>query len=141
LTRISFSHLPLEDFEDLCSVLLNSFQYYGRVVQIKWVTKNGILEGEASAILDRTPVKGKEYQNLERMLYLMEWDLHVPTSFKRAPPVCFQCRQVGHVKAEGPRMASIRCFRCQKSGHTARKCPNREQTYENETISQSPTTG
>ncbi|KAG2179610.1 hypothetical protein INT44_006458 [Umbelopsis vinacea] len=39
LTRISLSHLPLEDSEDLCSELLNSLQYYGRVVQIKRSTK------------------------------------------------------------------------------------------------------
>jgi hypothetical protein len=29
-------------------------------------------------------------------------------------------------------MASIRCFQCQKRGHTAGKCPNREQSCENE---------
>ncbi|KAG2179611.1 hypothetical protein INT44_006459 [Umbelopsis vinacea] len=62
----------------------------------------------------------------------MKWDLHVPASFEGAPPVCIQCRQVGHIKAECPRMTSIRCFQCQKRGHTARKCLNREQSYEKE---------
>jgi hypothetical protein len=132
LTKISFSHLPLEDPEDLCSGLQNSLQYYGRVVQIKRSTKDGHFEGDASVILDRTPIKGKEFQELKRMMYLMEWDIHAPASFKGAPPVCFQCRQVGHIKAECPRLASIKCFQCQKRGHTARKCPNREQSFDNE---------
>jgi Zinc knuckle len=132
LVRVSLSHLPLEDPDDLCDGLLNSLRYYGRVVQLKRFTKDGFFEGEAAAILDCSPMNGKEYQKLDRMLYLMEWDLHVPASFKGAPPVCYHCRQAGHVKATCPSLARIICFHCRQNGHTAKNCKKRVTTFQEE---------
>ncbi|GAB5592604.1 hypothetical protein Unana1_07504 [Umbelopsis nana] len=132
LVRVSLSRLPLEDPDDLCDGLLNSLRYYGRVVQLKRFTKDGFFEGEAAAILDCSPMNGKEYQKLDRMLYVMEWDLHVPASFKGAPPICYHCRQAGHVKATCPSLARIICFHCRQNGHTAKNCKKRVTTFREE---------
>jgi hypothetical protein len=111
---------------------MKSLRYYGRVVQLKRYTKDGFFEGEAVAILDCSNTDGKEYQRLDRMLYLMEWDLYIPASFKGAPPVCYHCRQAGHVKATCPSLANTQCFHCHQNGHTTRNCKARIASFREE---------
>jgi hypothetical protein len=40
--------------------------------------KDGFFKGEAVAILDCSNTDGKEYQRLNKMLYLMEWGIYIP---------------------------------------------------------------
>lgn len=127
LIRVSLSHLPLEDPEDLGTGLRNSLQHYERVVQVKRLTNDGFFEGEATAVLDSSPVEGMVYQKLERMLYLMEWDLFIPASFKGVSPVCYHCRQAGYIKIERLKLSNVTCFYCNKKGHTAKQ-PSKEKT-------------
>ncbi|KAI8087071.1 hypothetical protein BDF21DRAFT_222749 [Thamnidium elegans] len=56
------------------------------------------------------------------MLYLEAWDTFVPASFKGAQPVCYYCRQAGHVKKNCPSLKLLKCFKYGDSGHTKRRC-------------------
>lgn len=126
LTRVNISVYRLEGGDDvLLAGLLASLLYYGKVHQIKKVLCRNYFEGEISVLLDRT-VTGKEdsstYQTLTRMLYLEAWDTFVPASFKGAQPVCYYCRQAGHVKNSCPSLKQLKCFKCGDNGHTKRRC-------------------
>ena len=132
MIKINLSHLPLEDPEDLRIGLMNSLSEYGRVVQIKRYTTSGYFEGEAMVLIDCAANETTTFQRLERMLYLTEWDTYVPASYKGAPPVCYHCRQAGHIKKECPKLANLTCFNCQMRGHTTRSCKNKTSTFRND---------
>jgi hypothetical protein len=73
-------------------------------------------------------------ENLTRMLYLREWDVYAPASFKGAAPVCHFCRQSGHVRKNCPDLAKRKCFNCRGFGHTARFCKVRNEQTDAELI-------
>lgn len=48
--------------------------------------------------------------------------MFAPASFKGAQPICYYCRQAGHVKKDCPALTALTCFRCHESGHTKKNC-------------------
>ncbi|KAI7873583.1 hypothetical protein K492DRAFT_200599 [Lichtheimia hyalospora FSU 10163] len=60
------------------------------------------------------------------MLYLEAWDVFTPASFRGAAPICYYCRQAGHIRNACPELAKRVCFGCGKTGHTRRYCRARE---------------
>lgn len=62
----------------------------------------------------------------------MEWELYIPASFKEAPPVCYHCRQAGHVNATCPSLANTQCFHCHQNGHTTRNHKARIASFREE---------
>jgi hypothetical protein len=90
---------------------------------VKRLTNRGYFEGEAVVILDISPQDNNPWLPLERRLHLATWDIVVPASFKGAPPICFLCRQSGHIRKNCPRLEHVTCFNCKGKGHYARHCP------------------
>lgn len=116
-------HLPVTEEEDiLTEYLLKSMGHYGKVCDVKKYKSRGFYEGQVSVLLDLTAIDGKEYQPLSKMVYLESWDVLVPASYRGAPPVCYHCRQAGHIRKDCPTLKAIECFRCHMKGHTARFC-------------------
>lgn len=123
-------HLPVTEEEDvLQNYLLQSMGHYGKVCDIKKYRSRGFYEGQISVLLDLTPVQGKEYQPLSKMVYLESWDVLVPASYRGAPPVCYHCRQAGHIRKDCPKLKAMECFRCHMRGHTARFCKSEVQSF------------
>ncbi|OBZ80357.1 hypothetical protein A0J61_11593 [Choanephora cucurbitarum] len=71
-------------------------------------------------------------QQLSRQLYLSFWDKHAPASFKGAAPVCFYCRQTGHVRRECPKLQNQKCYGCGVKGHTRRFCKQKRDKLQEE---------
>lgn len=103
--------------------LRDSLSRFGKVCQVKRLTNRGYLEGEMVVILDYNPQDHIEWIPLERRLYLITWDMIVPASFKGAPPICFLCRQSGHIRKFCPRLEPVTYYNCKGKGHYARHCP------------------
>lgn len=124
IIRVNLTLNVHHEVDTMCDKLVNSFRHYGKVVQVKQLLYHNLFEGEFSVLLDRSSSgeNGPEYQELTRMLYLEDWDDHVPASFKGAQPVCYYCRKSGHIKADCPTLNKMKCFRCNKTGHTKRRC-------------------
>ena len=123
-------HLPMtEEEDDLKTSLLKSMAHYGKVCDIRKYKSRGFYEGQVSVLLDLTTVQGTEYQPLSKMIYLESWDVLVPASYRGAPPVCYHCRQAGHIKKDCPRLKSIECFKCHHKGHTARFCKTEDKSF------------
>ncbi|KAG1393671.1 hypothetical protein G6F60_011347 [Rhizopus arrhizus] len=101
---------------------------------IKQYKCRGYFEGDVSLMIDVSTASTDDFEDiipiqpLKRMLYLEAWDIHVPATYKGAPPVCHYCRKSGHVKAKCPVLASHVCYSCGKSGHTRRFCKKKELT-------------
>lgn len=134
LVRVQLNLLHNADDRDLKEDLLSSLRYYGKVYQIRRHLCNGYFEGQLTVTLD--PSEGymddqqnkRESQPLQRMLYLDAWDVFAPASFKGAAPICYYCRQAGHIRNACPELAKRVCFECGHTGHTKRFC--REQKEE-----------
>ncbi|KAF7720580.1 hypothetical protein EC973_007331 [Apophysomyces ossiformis] len=127
--RLSLSQLPpFATKEELTDGLCNSLRTYGRVCQVKRYTNRGYFEGEAVVLLDTSSIAQATWQPLERRLYLDTWNIFVPASFRGAPPICFACRQSGHIRRSCPMLANITCYKCRGKGHIARRCRNEPQT-------------
>ncbi|KAI8968643.1 hypothetical protein BDB01DRAFT_174089 [Pilobolus umbonatus] len=90
---------------------------------------DGFFQEEISVLLDCNVPTAKEdeehRQPLARMLYLRYFNKYCPASYKGALPVCYLCRQAGHVKTCCPKIASILCYHCRGRGHIARFCPDK----------------
>lgn len=133
LVRVQINLLHNADDKDLKDGLLTSLSYYGKVYQIRRVLCNGYFEGQLTATLD--PQQGyldntgnmHEAQPLQRMLYLEAWDVFAPASFKGAAPICYYCRQAGHIRNKCPELAKRVCFGCGERGHTRRYCRTRDE--------------
>ena len=84
--------------------------------------------GDLSITLDRDPGEDNQscYQELQRMLYLEEWDCFAPASCKGAQPICYYCRKSGHVKKDCAALQSLTCFQCGNQGHIRRNCREAE---------------
>lgn len=108
--------------------LLDSLRYYGKVYQIRRIMENGYFEGQLTITIDPsegyvdTQGKLREAQPLQRMLYLETWDTFAPATFKGAAPVCFYCRQAGHIRKACPELTKRVCFECGETGHTRKFC-------------------
>lgn len=128
IVHVQLNILRMCDEATFVSELTRSLRYYGRVIQMKKFTCRGYFEGQISVILDTSVgylnSEGDMVQceSLTRMLYLREWDVYAPASFKGAAPVCHFCRQSGHVRKNCPDLAKRMCFNCRGFGHTARFC-------------------
>jgi hypothetical protein len=124
LVRLSLSQLPFfVSRQELSDGLRQSLGRFGKVCQVKRLTNRGYFEGEAVVILDISPQDDAPWHQLERRLHLATWDIVVPASFKGAPPICFLCRQSGHIRKNCPRLEHVTCFNCKGKGHYARHCP------------------
>lgn len=144
LVRVQINLLHNADDDDLEKGLLRSLKYYGKVYQIRRTLCNGFFEGQLTVVLD--PQYGyeddsgskRDAQPLQRMLYLEAWDVFAPASFKGAAPICFYCRQAGHIRNACPELAKRVCFGCGAHGHTRRFCRARvnEEQSETELLSQ-----
>lgn len=86
-------------------------------------------------LLDRRD-DNEKYQDLQRMLYLEAWDLFAPASYKGAQPVCYYCRQAGHVKRDCPSLQALTCFSCGGKGHTKSRCRNPDRSSFEEDVAQ-----
>ncbi|CAO3669087.1 unnamed protein product [Rhizopus stolonifer] len=139
LTRVHLDFLNIPTGEALSDCLLQSFRYYGKVYQIKKFTTDGFFEGLVSVLIDNTDTYEDEERNqvpvkpLSRMLYLQALDNYVSATFRGAPPVCYYCRQAGHIRSKCLILAKKECYRCGTLGHTARVCKEKEQE-ENVTV-------
>ena len=128
LVRIQLTLLQIAKPEDLKQGLLSSLRYFGKVYQIRRVLRNGYFEGRMTITLD--PSKGYVDDNgnmhdphpLQRMIYLESWDVFAPASYKGAAPICYYCRQAGHIRSACPDLANRQCFGCGNTGHTRRFC-------------------
>lgn len=103
-----------------------NFNCFGKVHH-RW-----FFEGLVFVLIDNTGTYEDEKGNqvpvkpLSRMLYLQTWDNYVPATFRGAPPVCYYCRQVRHIRSKCPILANKECYRCGHLGHTARVCKEKE---------------
>ncbi|CAO3694672.1 unnamed protein product [Rhizopus stolonifer] len=89
LTRVQLNFLNIPVGATLVSSLIQSFRYYGKVYQVKKFTTDGFFEGLVSVIVDNTGT----YEDDERR--------QVPVKpLSGAPPVCYYCRQAGHIKSK-----------------------------------------
>lgn len=128
LVRVQLNLLRMASDEELREGLLSSMRYYGKVYQVRQTLCNGYFEGQLTVTLDPsqgyvdTAGKRHDSQPLQRMLYLEKWDVFAPASFKGADPVCYYCRQAGHIRSACPDLAKRRCFGCGETGHTKRFC-------------------
>lgn len=128
IVHVQLNILRMCDEATFVSELTRSLRYYGRVIQMKKFTCRGYFEGQVSVILDTSVgylnADGDMVpcESLTRLLYLREWDVYAPASFKGAAPVCHFCRQSGHVRKKCPDLAKRKCFNCRGFGHTARFC-------------------
>ncbi|KAI8078923.1 uncharacterized protein BX664DRAFT_287132, partial [Halteromyces radiatus] len=122
MTRVFLNYVPKKQ-SVLKEGILESMKFYGKVCEIKKMMNGNFFEGQVSILLD-TNDDGvdKKYRPLQRMLYMAHWDRYIPATFKGAPPVCYQCRQAGHIRKECPVMKQITCSRCLEKGHTAKFC-------------------
>ncbi|CDH61166.1 hypothetical protein RO3G_01610 [Lichtheimia corymbifera JMRC:FSU:9682] len=132
LMRVQLNLLHNADDRNLKEDLLSSLRYYGKVYQIRRILCNGYFEGQLTVTLDPSAGykddKGvyHEAQPLQRMLYLEAWDVYAPASFKGAAPICYYCRQSGHIRNACPELMKRVCFGCGNKGHTIRFCKNKE---------------
>ncbi|SAM07111.1 hypothetical protein, partial, partial [Absidia glauca] len=146
MVRVHMSGIPFDE-EVITEKLIASLAHYGKVCQIKFYRQRGVFEGKASVLLDINEGEKEHLEPLQRMLYLDEWAIFVPVSYKGAAPICYHCHQSGHTKATCPILGAIKCFQCQGYGHIARYCKedvevvtppvkrtHREQRYQ-ETVS------
>ena len=124
LVRINLSLSLAEEDDVLVAGLQQSLGHYRRVVQIKKLKRRGYYEGDLAIMLDRNPgeMDQNAYQDLQRMLYLEEWDCFAPASFKGAQPICYYCRKSGHLKKDCESLKALSCFKCGKAGHIRRNC-------------------
>ena len=117
----------VKNTEALVSDLQLSLAPYGKVCKIQRLLYEGFFEGEISVLLDSRPTEnGDAVQPLTRMLYLHQFQKYCPASFKGASPVCYHCRQTGHIVAKCPKLASIKCYKCNGNGHIARFCKKQD---------------
>ncbi|KAI9345449.1 hypothetical protein BD770DRAFT_446981 [Pilaira anomala] len=86
---------------------------------------------------DLSPILTPAFQDLTHMLYLEDWDDFAPASFKRAQPVCYDCRKSGHIKTDCPTLTKMKCFICNQTGHTRRRCKTSVPVIEEGTFTQS----
>jgi hypothetical protein len=140
IVHVQLNILRMCDEATFVSELTRSLRYYGRVIQMKKFTCRGYFEGQISVILDtsvgylNSDGDMVPCEDLTRMLYLREWDVYAPASFKGAAPVCHFCRQSGHVRKNCPDLAKRKCFNCRGFGHTARFCKVRNEQTDAELI-------
>jgi hypothetical protein len=129
LVRVTLSQLPyfLPD-EIMVKQLLEGLRRYGKVCQIKKITNRGYFEGDAVVLMDIKKVDGITWQPLARKLYLDPWDMEVTASFRGAPPICYGCRESGHIREHCPKMENVKCYNCYGKGHFARQCKNPTRT-------------
>lgn len=129
LVRVTLSQLPYFLPDDvLLKELLEGLRRYGKVCQVKKISNRGYFEGDALVILDIQPVDGVKWQPLERKLHMEPWELDVIASFRGAPPICYRCKESGHVKDNCPKMANVTCYNCQGKGHYARRCKEKTRS-------------
>ncbi|KAJ8654752.1 hypothetical protein O0I10_009643 [Lichtheimia ornata] len=128
LIRVQLSLLHIDSDQAIRDGLLSSLRYYGKVYQIRRILYDGYFEGQLTVTIDPSEgyedSKGEhhEAQPLQRMLYLETWDTFAPASFKGAAPVCYYCRQAGHIRNNCPELARRVCFECGVAGHTRKFC-------------------
>ncbi|CDH60003.1 hypothetical protein RO3G_01473 [Lichtheimia corymbifera JMRC:FSU:9682] len=128
LIRVHLNLMQMGSSSTIKQGLLDSLRYYGKVYQIRRILENGYFEGKLTIAIDPSEgyvdAQGKlrDAQPLQRMLYLETWDTFAPASFKGAAPVCFYCRQAGHIRKACPELAKRVCFECGESGHTRKFC-------------------
>ncbi|KAI7876048.1 hypothetical protein K492DRAFT_182083 [Lichtheimia hyalospora FSU 10163] len=67
------------------------------------------------------------------MLYLEAWDVFAPASYKGAAPICYYCRQSGHIRNACPELMKRVCFGCGNKGHTRRFCRVKEPEEKTDT--------
>ena len=122
LVRVQLDLLHIPNKSTFLAELMKSLSNYGKVCQVKQFFFHNYFEGKVSVLLDVGDENKKKYQPLTRMIWLEEWDVYVPAQFKGADPVCYYCRQYGHIKQDCPKLAGQACFRCHQTGHTKRFC-------------------
>lgn len=128
LIRVQLNLMQMGSSSTIKQGLLDSLRYYGKVYQIRRIMENGYFEGQLTITIDPsegyvdTQGKLREAQPLQRMLYLETWDTFAPATFKGAAPVCFYCRQAGHIRKACPELAKRVCFECGETGHTRKFC-------------------
>lgn len=132
MVRVHLSYVPKKQAA-LVEGIFESMRRYGKICEIKKMLYDGFFEGQVSVLLDINDDDNEvKYQPLQRMLYMEYWDRYLPASFKGAPPVCYQCRQSGHIRKHCPMMKQLTCSRCLEKGHTARFCKMKEADFQKE---------
>lgn len=136
LVRVQLTLTQIASGDELKQRLLSSLRYYGQVYQVRRILRNGYFEGRMTITLDPSvgyhDEEGKlqDPQPLQRMLYLEAWDIFAPVSYKGAAPICYYCRQAGHIRSKCPDLAKRRCFGCGQTGHTKRFCRSKPSETE-----------
>ena len=103
--------------EEMIDGLRNSMRFFGNVVKIVKYTRRGWFEGNAKVFLDKSPMAGKVFEELDRRIYLEDFRGAVVASWANAPSICFKCQRSGHVRDACPEMQRVTCYHCHQKGH------------------------
>ncbi|CAO3633028.1 unnamed protein product [Cunninghamella echinulata] len=132
MVRVHLSYVPKKQAA-LVEGIFESMHRYGKICEIKKMLYDGFFEGQISILLDINDEDNEvKYQPLQRMLYMEYWDRYLPATFKGVPPVCYQCRQSGHIRKNCPMVKQLTCSRCLEKGHIARFCKMKEVDIQKE---------
>ena len=136
LVRVHLNLHVADEEDEMVEKLRLSLRHYGKVCDIKSYKCHGFFEGQVSALLDTSAENSGDnsFEPLAKMLYLESWDSYASASFRGAPPVCYHCRQSGHIRKSCPMLQSIKSFKCGKLGHTSRFCKTRVVPNENDLV-------
>ena len=111
LTDITISQLQAKATDqEMIDGLRSSMRFFGNVVKIVKFTHRGWFEGNVKVTLDKAQVDDQVYEEMDRRLYLEDFQCAVVASWANAPAICFKCQRSGHLREKCPEMQKVTFF-------------------------------